>query len=308
MRRAFIDSLLELAAVDDSIVLLTGDLGYTVVEPFVERHPDRFFNVGVAEQNMLGIATGLASAGYTPFAYSIATFASMRGYEFIRNGAVLHELPVRIVGVGDGFDYGTNGPTHYPLEDIGLMRLQPGLGVVAPADAAQARAAMSAIAQVPGPVYIKLGKRGDAVPGLDGRFRLGRAELIGDGEDVAILACGGMVGEAVQAAGLLAAEGVGATVVVTASVSPAPLEDLAELLGRVPLAIALEAHYVTGGLGSLACEVVAERGLPCRVIRQGVHTVPRGESGSTQYLFERHALTARAVADSAVSVLNSSSR
>jgi transketolase len=146
------------------------------------------------------------------------------------------------------------------------------------------------------------------VPGLDGRFRLGRAELIGDGDDLAILACGGMVGEAIAAAELLGAEGVGTTVAVTASLSPAPVEDLAELLGRVPLAIALEAHYTTGGLGSLACEVVAERGLGCRVIRQGVTKVPRGESGSTRYLFERHGLTARAVADAAVSVLNSSSR
>jgi len=306
VRRAFIDSLLALAAHDDSIVLLTGDLGYTVVEPFVERHPDRFFNVGVAEQNMLGIATGLAQSGYTPFAYSIATFASMRGYEFIRNGPVLHELPVRIVGVGDGFDYGPNGPTHYPLEDIGLMRLQPGLDVIAPADPAQTRAAMDALATEPGPAYIKLGKGGGSVAGLDGRFRLGRAELIGSGEDVAILACGGMAGPAVEAAGLLAAEGVDATVAVIASVSPAPLEDLAELLGRVPLTIALEAHYVTGGLGSLACEVVAERGLDCRVIRHGVREVPRGESGSTLHLHRRHGLTARAVADSAVSVLNSS--
>jgi len=306
VRRAFIDSLLEIAAHDDSVVLLTGDLGYTVVEPFAERHPDRFFNVGVAEQNMLGIATGLAQSGYRPFAYSIATFASMRGYEFLRNGPVLHELPVRLVGVGDGFDYGSNGPTHYPLEDIGLMRLQPGLAVVAPADAEQTRTAMHVLAEHPGPAYIKLAKRANALPGLEGRFRLGRAELIGEGDDVAILACGGMVGVTLEAASLLAAEGVGATVAVLASVSPAPLEDLAELLGRVPLAIALEAHYVTGGLGSLACEVVAERGLDCRVIRQGVRTMPRGESGSTQHMCERHALTASAVADAAVSMLKSS--
>jgi len=305
MRRAFIDSLLELAAHDDSIILLTGDLGYTVVEPFVEAHPDRFFNVGVAEQNMVGVATGLASGGYCPFVYSIATFASMRAYEFIRNGPVLHELPVRIVGVGDGFDYGPNGPTHYPLEDIGLMRLQPGLSIVAPADGEQTRAAMEALAEHPGPAYIKLAKHADAVAGLDGRFRLGHAELIGDGDDVAILACGGMVGAAVEAAALLSAEGVDATVAVIASVAPAPLRDLSELLGRVPLAVALESHYVIGALGSLACEVVAERGLDCRVIRQGVREVPRGESGSTQHMCERHGLTARAVLNSAISVLNS---
>lgn len=303
MRRAFVEALLELADGDESVVLLTGDLGYTVLEPFAERHPERFFNVGVAEQNMVGMATGLASFGFKPFVYSIATFASMRPYEFIRNGPVLHELPVRVVGVGDGFDYGSNGVTHYPLEDIGLMRLQPGLAVIAPADPAQTRAAVRALTDMPGPAYLKLGKAGDAVPGLEGRFRLGRAELIGEGDDLAILAYGAMASEAVQAARLLEGDGVGATVAVVASLAPAPLEDLAELLDRVPLATALEAHYVTGGVGSLACEIVAERGLACRVIRQGVTTVPRGETGSSGYLRVRHGLDPRSVADAALSAL-----
>ena len=120
----------------ESIVLLTGDLGFTVVEPFAERFPVRFFNVGVAEQNMLGVATGLAEAGFVPFVYSIATFATLRSYEFVRNGPVLHHLPVRVVGVGGGLEYGMNGVTHYALEDIAIMRTQPGMTVLAPADAA----------------------------------------------------------------------------------------------------------------------------------------------------------------------------
>src|SRR5256712_11111775 len=127
MRRAFVNTLVELAERDPRILLLTGDLGYVALEPFAERFPDRFFNVGVAEQNMVGLATGLAEAGFTPFVYSIATFASMRPYEFIRNGPVLHELPVRIVGMGGGLDYGPNGMTHYALEDVALMRAQPEL-------------------------------------------------------------------------------------------------------------------------------------------------------------------------------------
>ena len=119
MRSEFVQALVEVGEADSRVLLLTGDLGYNALEPFADRFPDRFFNVGVAEQNMVGVATGLAEAGYVPFAYSIATFASMRAYEFIRNGPVLHELPVRIVGMGGGFDYGPNGPTHYALEDIG---------------------------------------------------------------------------------------------------------------------------------------------------------------------------------------------
>ncbi len=126
MRATFVRTLMELAEEDERIVLLTGDLGFTVVEPFAERFPGRFFNVGVAEQNMLGVATGLAEAGYVPFAYSIATFATLRSYEFVRNGPVLHRLPVRVVGVGGGLEYGMNGLTHYALEDIALMRAQPG--------------------------------------------------------------------------------------------------------------------------------------------------------------------------------------
>jgi len=134
LRGTFIKTLCELAGVDQRIVLLTGDLGFTVLEPFRDAHPERFYNIGVAEQNMVGIATGLAEAGLIPFCYSIGTFASLRPFEFIRNGPVLHHLPVRIVGLGAGFEYGTAGTTHFSLEDIGVLRTQPGLDIVAPAD------------------------------------------------------------------------------------------------------------------------------------------------------------------------------
>jgi transketolase len=117
--------------------LLTGDLGYSVLEAFAEKFPDHFFNVGVAEQNMVGLATGLAEAGFIPFLYSIATFASMRPYEFIRNGPILHQLPVRIIGVGGGFEYGSGGTSHHGLEDIGIMRVHPGITVISPVDHAK---------------------------------------------------------------------------------------------------------------------------------------------------------------------------
>lgn len=303
MRNAFLRTLLELAEDDDSIVLLTGDLGFTVLEPFAERHPERFFNVGVAEQNMMGVATGLAACGFTPFVYSIATFASMRPYEFLRNGAVLHELPVRVIGVGGGLDYGTNGVTHHALEDIALMRAQPGLAVLAPCDAEQTRAAVLATAGVTGPVYLRLGKGGVPVPGLDGRFRLRRLELVGDGNDLAILTYGPIAAEAVEAASLLEKEGISATVAIAASLNPPPVDDLTELLGRVPLAVSLESHYLTGGLGSLAAEVLAESGLDCRLARMGIDSMPRGDSGSPRYLAERHGLTARHVAERALETL-----
>jgi transketolase len=296
MRKAFAESLVELAARDERVVLLTGDLGYTVLESFVDRFPDRFFNVGVAEQNMVGLATGLAEAGYTPFCYSIATFGTLRPYEFIRNGPLAHDLPVCIVGVGGGFDYGENGLTHYALEDVAVMRVQPRMTVLAPADDDQARAAVPATCDLRGPAYLRVAKAGPAVPGLDGRFRLGRLEQIGDGADVALVSLGGVAREAVGAAALLERDGVDATVAVVSSFNPSPLEDLKALLARVPLAVSVEAHYVDGGLGTFVAETIAEAGLHCRLVRCGVRTMPTGESGSREYLQELHGLSAAAVA------------
>ncbi|MDQ6727880.1 MAG: 1-deoxy-D-xylulose-5-phosphate synthase [Actinomycetota bacterium] len=303
MRQAFIQALTELADHDASIVLLTGDLGYTVLEPFAERFPERFFNVGVAEQNMVGLATGLAASGFRPYVYSIATFASMRPYEFFRNGPVLHQVPVHLVGVGGGFDYGHNGATHFALEDVGIMRLQPQLTVVAPADAAQTATAMAATAHTAGPVYLRLGKGTGPIEGLDGRFRLGHLELLGTGDDVAILTYGGITAEAVIAAELLRDQGIGVTVAVAGCIAPIPSDDIASLLRGVRLAVTLEAHYSIGGLGSLVAEVASGLGLRCPVVRCGVTTVPTGATGDQGYLHEKYRLTGRHVADASIDAL-----
>jgi transketolase len=296
MRKAFAEALVELAERDERVVLLTGDLGYTVLEPFVERFPDRFVNVGVAEQNMIGLATGLAEAGYTPFCYSIATFGSLRPYEFIRNGPAAHGLPVRIVGIGGGFDYGENGLSHYALEDVAVMRVQPRMTVLAPADDDQAAAAVAATAALSGPTYLRVARAGPAVPGLDGRFRIGRLEQIGTGSDVAVVSLGAASAEAVEAAGVLQAEGLSATVAVVSSFNPSPVDDLVALLSRVPLAVSVEAHYVAGGVGSLVAETIAEAGLDCRLVRCGVREMPTGESGSREFLQERYGLSPTAIA------------
>lgn len=304
MRSAFASALLDLAAADERVALLTGDLGFAVLEPFAERFPDRFWNAGVAEQNMVGMATGLAEAGYTPYVYSIATFASMRGYEFVRNGPILHDLPVRVVGVGGGMDYGHNGVTHYALEDVGIFRVQPGMSIVAPADPDQTRAALPAVQALPGPVYLRLGKESTSVPGLDGRFALGRAERIGEGGDVALVALGGMAATAVETVEWLAADGIEACAIVVSSLNPAPVEDLAELLGDVRLAVTAEAHYVNGALGSLVAETIAERGLGCRLVRAGLRAMPVGATGSRPHLYERHGLSPARLAEAATAALD----
>ena len=304
MRAALVETLVELASADPRLLLLTADLGFMALEPFGERFPDRFLNVGVAEQNMLGVATGLAEAGFVPFVYSIVTFATLRAYEFIRNGPVLHHLPVRIVGVGGGFEYGSAGPTHYGLEDIAVLRAQPGLTIIAPADHQQARIALRATWDLPGPVYYRLGKDDrTVVPGLDGAFQLGRAQRLGHGDDLLLVAMGPVAGEAVAAMDLLAARGIACTLLVIASVSPPPVDDLLAALRRCPVALAIEAHYANGGIGSLVCEVVAEHGLGCTVVRCAVAQTPHGRSGSQQYLLALHGLTRDALVDRALHAL-----
>jgi len=303
VRKAFVAELCDLAADDPRIVLLTGDLGFMVLEPFAERFGDRFFNVGVAEQNMIGLATGMAEAGLRPYAYSIATFASLRPFEFIRNGPVRHQLPVRIVAVGGGFEYGPAGPTHHALEDVALMRTQPGLCVVAPADHVQAREVVRKTSSLDGPVYLRLGKDDTTVvPGLGPRFDLGRIQRVRRGSDVAILAMGAIAAEAVKAAEVLSGHGVDAEVGIVASIAPAPVEDLEALLASVPTVVTVEEHMVTGGLGSLVAEIAAERG-GARVVRLGVTSAPPPVGGSEAYLRRIHGLTAEHIAAAAVATV-----
>jgi transketolase len=291
VRGAFIETLLDLAAQDERLVLLTADLGYTVLEPFAERFPNRFFNVGVAEQNMLGLATGLAEAGFLPFAYSIGTFASLRGYEFFRNGGIAQRLPVRLVGVGAGFEYGTAGLTHHSLEDLGVMRLQPQVRVITPADPAQMRTALLATWDLPQAIYYRIGKNDRAIlPELEGRFDLESPILIGEGTDVLFVVMGAIVGETLKAQALLTEQGIRAQIALVANPHPAPL--LAPILARFRYIVSVEEHSVRGGLGSLVAESMAEMGHGGRLVRLGVEDATDGISGSTDFLRRRHGLMA----------------
>jgi transketolase len=297
VRLAFIAALAELAARDDRIVLLTADLGFRAIEAFRDCHPDRFFNVGVAEQNMIGMATGLAEAGLLPFVYSIAPFVMLRGYEFLRHGPVLHGLPVRLVGIGAGVEYGSNGMTHYALEDIAVARVQPGLSILAPADSAQAGSVLRATWDRPGPVYYRLGKDdATAMPGLDGRFEPGRLAITREGDGPLLLTTSSAGPLAAVAADRLAALGFAPILAVVAELKPLPLDDLMLRLSRTPLVATIENHYPDGGLGSLVAELVAERGLGCRLRRFGLRFVPDGRSGSAAYLNRALGLDPEAIA------------
>ena len=309
MRAAFIETLVDMAEDDPRIVFLTGDLGYTAVEPFAERFPDRFFNVGVAEQNMMGLATGLAEGGFTPFVYSIAPFAVLRPYEFLRNGAIQHRLPVRIVGVGGGFEYGPNGFSHYALEDIAVLRAQRGIRIIAPGDFQQISAALRAANALEEPVYFRLSRDNKSlVDGLDGRFALEETQLVRDGRDLLLLALGTAGVNAVEAANTLDSQGIDAGVALVDNLGAppphgVPPHNLAALLARFRHVVTVEAHSIDGGLGSLVCEIVAEQGLDCRVVRRGVSALEPSLSGSQAYLEDHYGLSPCKLAGTAAEVL-----
>lgn len=296
MRKSFIQSLIKIANTDEHVMLLTGDLGYLVIEEFVEKFPDRFINIGVAEQNMVGIATGLAEAGFIPYVYSITPFAALRPFEFIRNGSVYHDLPVRIVGIGQGVEYGLNGLSHYALEDVGVLRTQPGLTIIAPADDAQAKNAIELTHKIHGPVYFRLSKDNTEIPELNGKFELGQAQQIGSGADVVIISSGAITKEAVKAAQILENQGFSATILVIACISPAPEQNIIEVLSRFSYVFTLEAHYITGGIGSLVAEIVAENRLPVKLTRLGFKTILNNTVGSTASIHALHDLSAEKVA------------
>ncbi|MGH7763960.1 MAG: transketolase family protein [Candidatus Dormibacteraceae bacterium] len=297
-------TLTELARQDPRIVLLTADLGFMALEPFAEAFPERFFNVGVAEQNMVGLATGLAEGGMIPFVYSIAPFATLRPYEFIRNGPLLHRLPVRIVGVGGGMEYGPNGMSHYSLEDVAVMRAQPNMTIIAPADHEQAGRALRLTAHLAGPVYYRLGKDDTSVvPGLNGAFELGRVQRIREGRDAVLIAMGPIAAEAVEAADLLLAHGLECAVAVVAEISPPPVNDLVALVSGRSLVVTLEVHYVNGGLGSLVCEVMAEKGISGRVLRQAVRTMPDQGVGGQRHMERLFGLSAAQLAEAVIQEL-----
>jgi transketolase len=304
MRTALVETLVEMADADDRIFLLTADLGFSVVERFAQRHPRRFVNVGVAEQNMIGIATGLAQLGFMPFCYSIATFASMRGYEQVRNGPVLHRLPVRVIGIGGGFAYGHAGPTHFALEDLVIMRAQPGMTVLAPADPAQTRAAARTLTDLKGPAYLRVGKGGNPeVPGLGGRFALDRPEIVRAGRDLLFITTGEIVFDALEAANILEHDGVSAAVAVLAHLGQRPADALTELLGSYEVVVSVEEGYATGGLGALVAEAISTAGLRTRLLVRGVNEDFDGYSGSQSFMKARHALDAAALATASRSML-----
>lgn len=289
MRTSFINTLLDIAAHDERVWLLTADLGFSVLEPFIERFPDRYLNVGIAEQNMVGVAAGLAEAGLKPFLYSIANFPTMRCLEQIRNDICYHDRDVTIVAVGGGLAYATQGYTHHGVEDLAVMRSLPGMTVMAPGDPVETKLATEALAYSHGPAYLRLGKANEPVlHEINPPFLIGRGILMRPGFDGTLVSTGAMLGECLTARDRAFAErGLEIRVVSMPTVKPLDERIIAKCAQETPWIMTVEEHSITGGLGAAVAEVMAENPGRARLIRHGLPDRVNYEFGSQTYLRER---------------------
>jgi len=298
VRTAFIKELFELAKQDERIVLIVGDLGFGVVTPFMEHLPKQFLNAGVAEQNMTGMAAGMALSGKIALTYSIANFPTMRCLEQVRNDVCYHNANVKVVSVGGGFTYGAMGATHHALEDLAVMRAMPGLVVVAPGDPVEATAATRAVIAYSGPCYLRLGKAGEPVvhqSPID--FKLGKAIQMREGRDATLISIGGILQNVVRAAELLGREGIETRVLSMHTLKPLDAEAVLAAGRETGAVFTIEEHSVIGGLGSAVAEVLAEAdGNKVPFKRIGVSSGFSPHIGSQEYMQDCHGLTEAGIA------------
>lgn len=298
MRGAFFKALLELAERDERVHLVVGDLGFGVIEEFARRFPNRFLNAGVAEQNMTGVAAGMALSGKIVFTYSIANFPILRCLEQVRNDVCYHNANVKIVAVGGGLAYGALGATHHATEDLAILRSLPRMVVVAPGDPMETEAATRGVAAHAGPCYLRLGRAGEAkVHRAPIDFVLGKAIEMREGRDATLISTGGMLGTAMQAAELLSEAGVQTRVLSMHTVRPLDTAAIQTAVGETGAIFTLEEHSVVGGLGGAVAEFLAENwDAPVIFKRFGLPSEFACFVGSQEYMRARHGLTGEAVA------------
>ena len=298
-RDAYGKALVEFGTENENIVVLDADLAAaTKTCIFAKAFPERFFDCGIAESNMMGVAAGLALSGKIPFASTFAMFAAGRGYEQVRNSIGYPNANVKIGATHGGITVGEDGATHQCLEDFALMRTIPGMTVMTPADAVEARLMVKAAIEMNGPVYMRFGRA--AVPVVfdeNYAFEIGRGVKLVDGDDVSIIANGIEVSEALKAAEVLKAEGINASVVNMATIKPIDRELVIEEAKRCGCIVTCEEHSIIGGLGSAVAEVVAET-VPVPVLRVGTNDC-FGRSGPAMELLSMFGLDSAAIVEKA---------
>lgn len=305
MRDAFMRTLLEIAERDERTHFVTADLGFGVVDSFTQRFPNRFLNVGVAEQNMTGIAAGMALMGKIVFTYSIGNFPTLRCLEQIRNDVCYHKADVKIVAVGGGFAYGPLGVTHHTTEDLSIMRALPGMVVVAPGDPVEAEHATRAVAAHPGPCYMRLGRAGEkTVHHPDISFQLGKAIQVRDGDDLTLISTGGLLQTSLEAAEVLAVKGLQARVISMHTLKPLDTEAVLSAARETGAIVTLEEHRLAGGLGGAVAEVLAESGqLRVPFKRLGLPATFSCVAGSQEYLRAQNGLSSESILNTIEAVL-----
>jgi transketolase len=301
-RRYYGKALADLAVRKD-IVVLDADLGEsTRTSDFAKAAPDRFIQIGIAEQNMIGVASGLAAAGKTVFASTFAVFATGRCWEQIRQAIAYPKLNVKIVATHCGISVGGDGASHQALEDMAIMRALPNMTVISPADANEAYAATIAIADHNGPCYMRMGRADFPLILPEGRrFIIGKAEVLRDGKDVTLLGTGQMVMSCLDAADKLSAKGISAEVINVSTIKPLDTETIVASVSKTGCAVTAEEHSIIGGLGSAVAECLSER-MPTPMIRVGVKD-SFGESGDPSELMKKYGLTSDDVAAAAENVI-----
>lgn len=302
-RDAYGKALVALGQRRDDLIVLDADLAKsTKTADFQKTFPDRFFDMGIAEQNLMGVSAGLAAAGKLPFASTFAVFATGRAYDQIRNSICYPRLNVKIAATHAGLTVGEDGGSHQMLEDINLMRGLPNMTVLVPADGPEAYQAVMAAADLEGPVYIRLGRsKVDSITDPERPFIIGKGLVLREGTDVTLVACGVMVGKALEAADQLAAQGISAAVIDMSTIKPIDRDLITRYARQTGCLVTAEEHNVYGGLGSAVAEVLVEE---CPVPMERVGVEDRfGESGKGDELLEAYGLTADHIAQAAGRVI-----
>ena len=298
MRNAFLAALTTLAEKDKDIILLTADLGYGVFEEFESKFPNQYFNVGVAEQNMTGIASGLSLEGKKVVTYSIGNFPTLRCLEQIRNDACYHDANIVVVASGGGFSYGSLGMSHHATEDLAILRALPNISVVAPCTANEAGEAITSMIQGGGVSYLRLDKTAAQDSDLTYSFAIGKSRRHREGGDISLIAIGGILDEVNIAAIELKKLGINARVIGMHTIKPIDIDEIIDAATNTAGIVTIEEHNKDGGLGSAVSEVCMDIGvMPKKFLRIGLENMYSSIVGSQQYLRSSYQMDSVAIVD-----------
>ncbi len=297
MRDTFFKTLIDLANENKNIEVVTGDLGFGVLKPFWETHPDQIINAGIAEQNLTSVAAGMALEGKTVFTYSIGNFPTLRCLEQIRNDCAYHNADVKIICVGGGFVYGSLGMSHHATEDIAVMRSLPNVTVLCPGDLVEAEAVTRAIAKYPGTCYVRLGRGGEKrIHDTLDNFEIGKSICVKQGKGVAIFSTGAIFEEIEEAVAVLEKSGITPTVYTFPTVKPIDAEVIRKVSETHELIVTCEEHNLSGGFGSAVAEVLAELPSHARLVRIGMNDEYSTLVGDQKYLREQYGMSGKKIA------------